>query len=56
MYHKTLMFKLLRCQPEPVEGGFIYSNGFDKLTLTILKNQTYVICKELKIYFMSTSD
>ena len=55
MYFKTLTFKLLGCQPEPVEGGFVYSNGFDKLTLTILKNRTFVICKELKKLFMSAS-
>ncbi len=52
---KKFMFKLLWCQPEPVEGGLIYSNGFDKLTLTISKNRTYVICKEHK-KFMSASD
>jgi hypothetical protein len=28
---KTLTFKLLKSQPEPVEGGIFLSNGFDKL-------------------------
>ena len=41
MYFKTLTFKLLGCQPEPVEGGFVYSNGFDKLTLTISKKSNF---------------
>ena len=26
MYFKALTFKLLSCQPEPVEGGFITKN------------------------------
>ena len=29
---------------------------FDKLRLTIQYDRTFVICKELKIYFMSASD
>jgi hypothetical protein len=33
-----ISLKIKECEPELVEGGLVYSNGFDKLTLTILKN------------------
>jgi hypothetical protein len=40
-YYKTLTFILLESQPELVEGGFVYINGFDKLTLTPQLNRTF---------------
>ena len=39
MYFKTITFKLLGCQSRHsvgIEGGFVYSNGFDKLLLTCI--------------------
>ena len=54
-YYKTLTFKLLWCQPEPVEGGFAEAYRLRQTLPDTQIRLNFFICKELKIYFMSVS-
>ena len=51
MYFKVLTFKLLSCQPEPVEGGFITKNRVRQAHPDTLFIAEFVICKGLKHFY-----
>ena len=50
MYFKALTFKLLSCQPEPVEGGFITTNRVRQAHPDTLLIAEFVICNLSRLF------